>query len=268
MTYNIHYGMNSDFSNKGKNSALDATIDYINKYNIDIAMLQEFPHGKYKYGTLLQGARKKYKKYLKKKLNYQYEIREAITRNGNKYTGGKSLIIISRLPIEKQNIVIFPRYMWYERRKALAVKIKLENKYLWVVNTHTYYKRNMINHTDLTTIIAWIKKTIPSKAPLIFGGDLNFDIKGKGTLGKENPLNHYTSGIFKHKKITSLGFKDSYPSCIRDKQYKQPRYRHTFIAKKTKRIDYLFYKNLSCKDYWRGDGKSSDHYPVFTSYII
>ena len=263
MSYNIHYGMDSNYSNRGNNSALNQVIEYVDKYDLDIVLLQEFPHGKKKFASYLEGEQKKPIAYIKSKLGNTYHISEAISRDGNKFIGGKSLVIISRFPIIKIFILDLPKPMWHQTRKVLLVKLKIDNKILWIANNHLYYDKNIINYNDLIASLNWIKKKVPLQDSLIFGGDLNFD-EIIDTVKKYKELTKNTDGISKYNIIKNQGFNDSYYTHDLTKEIKS---RHTFISDERK-PDYLFFKNIACYTYFHGDSNRSDHYPIFAEFYF
>ena len=263
MTYNIHYGMDSNFSNRGKKSALNQVVEYINEYDLDIILLQEFPQGKKKYASYLEGQQKNPIKYLQENLGNIYNITEIISRDGDIYIGGKSLVIISKFPIINQFTLDLPQPLWHQTRKVLLLRLKIENRELWIANTHLYYKENIINYNDLVASLKWIVKQVSAKSSIIFGGDLNFD-KTIDTIDNYEELTEDIDGESKYKLIESEGFKDPY--FVHTKKSSEV-LKNTFISN-DKRPDYLFFKNLLCYSYFHGDSNNSDHYPVFAEFYF
>jgi endonuclease/exonuclease/phosphatase family metal-dependent hydrolase len=262
MNYNVHYGMNANFTNRDKNSSLDQVIKYIKNKKLDIVLLQEFPHGNKEFTSYLHGKRKNPLNYLKDKISKDFFIQEVITRNGNIYKGGKSLVIISRYKIQEYHILDLPYPKWFQTRKALLVKLHVNGRNLWVINTHLCHEINKRNFDDLKKILVWIKTIVLENKPIIFGGDLNFD----RFLDRHKNYIELTKDIDGHTKynmITNSKFHDSNVECTSI----SIKHKNTFIASH-RRIDYIFYKNIDCLNYFEEDSVSSDHYPIFSTYCL
>jgi len=263
MTYNIHYGMDSNFTNRGDDSALDQVVEYIEHYNLDIVLLQEFPQGSKKFASYLNGDRKNPIKFLEKRLGGKYYIEEVIKRDGNKYIGGQSLVIVSKYDILEKHTLSLPQPLYHQTRKVLLVKLKINNSILWVSNTHLFYLENIMNYNDLVSSLQWMNEKVAPQESLIFGGDLNFD-EVIDTVERYKDLTEETDGKAKYNLIKNQNFKDAY---IDNEKKRNLITRNTFISN-NKKPDYLFFKNLSCSDYFHGDSNSSDHYPVFSEFYF
>jgi endonuclease/exonuclease/phosphatase family metal-dependent hydrolase len=262
LSYNIHYGMNADFTNRDDNSSLDQVVNYIKNKNLDIVLLQEFPQGRNEYASYLHGKRKKPLKYIKDKIGKDFFVKEVITRNGDIYKGGKSLVVISKYEILEYHTLNLPYPKWFQTRKAMLVKLYVDGEILWVLNTHLYHEKNKRNFDDLKKVLNWIHKSVPEDEPIIFGGDLNFD-QFLDTHKNYKNLTENTDGYTKYKMIKNSKFNDSNLEC----KSITINHKNTFI-KSRRRLDYIFYKSIDCLGYFEDNSTSSDHYPIFSRFCL
>ena len=257
MTYNVHYGVNIKKTNFGSNSALDQLAAYIKDRNVDVAFVQEFPHGNSHPDFKFTGDRADHLAYIKSLLPEEYTIFEEVVRDGTRYRWGKSQLIITRLPkISGPKVKHFPTPMGDMVRQVALLEVRVDGKPLWIGNTHPWHKHDGLNDEDLDTLAQFIESAVPADAAFIWGGDLNFDSKKRAD---------------KYRKFTSKGYKDACASCTENEKYGKIEFWNTFVERKpgTCHLDYLFYRNIaSCSDYWRGESEASDHYAVSATFTL
>ena len=270
MTYNIHYWLNKKFTNTGADSALDKMISYINKYNIDVAFIQEFPHWSKPSWWKLTWERKTYIKYVKDHIWNEYKIVEYVLRNWNKYNDWKSNLIITKFPIIKKDFWNLPEPLHNLTRKLIVLNLDIWNwKNLWVANTHAYYMMNDYNFNDLKYVLWKLDKLVPKNDKLIWWWDLNFDYKNDiKTSHPLNKLTNETNWVAKYKLVLDRWYKPSYLKCMTNNKYKNDTFFNTVVGSK-RHLDYLFSRNIeSCKNYWRWESEKSDHYAVVSTFIV
>ncbi|RKX38816.1 MAG: hypothetical protein DRP64_15145 [Verrucomicrobia bacterium] len=247
--------MNAEKTNVGSDSALDQLVSFIKDENIDIAFVQEFPHGNSHPDFKFAGERADHLAFIKNLLPEGYTVFEEVVRDGGKYRWGKSQLIITRLPrISGPYVKDFPTPMSDMTRQIALLKVMVNGKPLWIGNTHPWHKHDGLNDEDLDTVAQFIESTVPAGDAFIWGGDLNFDAKKRAD---------------KYKKFTGLGYKDAYAAA--DDKYSRIGFYNTFVNRDhgTCRLDYLFYRNIdSCSAYWRGASERSDHYAVGATFTM
>ena len=255
MTFNVHYGVNAEKTNTGSDSALDQLVSFIKDKEIDVAFVQEFPHGNSHPDFKFTGERANHLAFIKSLLPEEYTVFEEVVRNGSQHRWGKSQLIIARLPkTGAPHIKNFPTPMGNMTRQIALLKVQVNGKPLWIGNTHPWHKHDGLNDEDLDTIAQFIESTVPAGDAFVWGGDMNFDAKKRAD---------------KYKKFTGLGYKDAYAST--KGKYGGIGFYNTFVKRDpgTCRLDYLFYRNIaSCGNYWRGASDRSDHYAVGATFTM
>lgn len=264
LTYNV---MNFNDNDPTKDSLENRSLRYILEKDADIVLLQE---GSAKIKMDKNEKIKSLMPELKKK--YPYRERRL-----------KDLVILSKYPYQIDNEKITSE----QPRTSTAYRIKINDKTLYIINVHLESlhfnesdKALYRSTTDLSKItdnlsektVKDVKNTLLSK--------LSASFKKRAAQAEDikkyiNNLNRFTYGdnvivcgdfndtpsSYSYLTIKGDDMKDAYEECALGPTI-------TFHASRFYfRIDHVLYKgDFEAIDIERGDQKSSDHYPLLTTF--
>lgn len=260
LTYNV---MNFDDNDPSKDSLESRTLRYILDKDADIVLLQE--------GSAKIKMDKKDKiQSLMPELKKKYPYRERRL---------KDLVILSKYPYQVDNEKISNE----QPKTSTAYRLKIDNKTIYIINVHLeslHFNESdralYRSTTDLSKItdnlsektVSDVKNTLISKLSASFKkrAAQAEDIK-KYINSLDNPnviicgdFND-TPSSYSYLTIKGEDMKDAYEECALGPTI-------TFHANRFYfRIDHVLYKgDFEAIDIERGDQKSSDHYPLLTTF--
>lgn len=252
MTYNIRLDVASDSLNSW-NYRKEAMISLFDKYLPDIIGIQE---GLHHQTTFLNN----------RLMNHKYI---GVGRDDGKTKGEYSAIFIDTTKFE---IVSDSTFWLSDKPDSVSVgwdaalerictygllKVKKTEKHFWVFNTHYDHRGKLARQNSSKLIVNRIKSVNSENYPVILMGDFNStpDSKPINTITSELKDGYLNSNNDVDGPVgTFTGFKPDAPL--------------------TKRIDYIFFKNLQIINFNHINDKSdsgnfiSDHLPVFAKISL
>lgn len=229
LTYNIHAGKDAQLVDN-----LDRVAAIIDSTGADIVLLQEVDRRTQRANRIDHFAE------LSSRTGMHGVFGRSITFQGGEY----GIAVLSRWPIDSIAAVpLAPEASEerknYEPRIALHVVVHMPAGPLHVVNTHLDASgTGNFRKQELIAALAHMKQSVPTGAPLVFGGDLN-----------ARPVTN---------EIAALGFSlaDAFDTCGAGSA-------ETFPAHAPdRRIDYIFFRYARCQTARVITTQASDHRPM------
>jgi endonuclease/exonuclease/phosphatase family metal-dependent hydrolase len=231
MTYNIFSGKDLQ-----RQPSLDRVAAYIDSLDIDIIFLQEVDRHTRRSGGVDQAA------ILGGLTGMHVVFGRSMDFDGGEYGNA----ILSRWPVRAWRVVPLPAgdspepgAAATEPRSLLYVVVESPGGALHLLNTHLDHREaSPARHTQVLELMGWIAASLPPRASVIFGGDLN--------ARPETP---------EVRALAAL-FSDVWPACGSGDG-------STFRSDvPDRRIDYIMLAGLHCTAARVPDRQLSDHRPV------
>ncbi len=238
----------------------EKAVDFINKENPDVICLQEVYNGTDKKLKLQYRSLEFFKKKLRLTHSQFAPTFRDITKEDH-LDAEQGLTIFSRYPIVKTDVTFFdlPYRVFYDYEKTPEifpkiprllqyVKIKVENNFLNVFNTHGIWDSFGLDNERRLKMSEVIVKNIKSKENVILAGDFNV-----------RPDTQAIRNIEKHLKNI---FKNELRSTFNMRRKTEPGFA-------TAVVDMVFVSNnMKIIDHYCPDADVSDHLPLVCVFEI